>query len=152
MTDNKNIRNKLFSLLSCGEFEEAEKLFDDHDKNDQKELITCLSCDEESMVIYAFISYLISKKNDAFLHELAVISLVSMCSLEGAYQTALYHARMLCRLDPDIENTAYLLFLHDIPEKLVSDEEALDIARKILNSSDDKELRKAAERVIERSR
>lgn len=53
--------------------------------------------------------------------------------LEGAYQAAFFHAKKAVGLSPnDISYKEYLLLFYEIPEQLLTKEEATDIAKEIL--------------------
>jgi len=53
--------------------------------------------------------------------------------LQGAYLVALFHARQAVSLNPDdVGLWEYLLLFHDIPERLIGDDEAVQIAKRIL--------------------
>lgn len=66
--------------------------------------------------------------------ELAIdIMLHPLCFIEGAYSIALFHARELLAIVENVENLERILFFYNIPDKLVSKEEAQYIAQKILS-------------------
>lgn len=55
-----------------------------------------------------------------------------MCFIEGAYSIALFHSRELLEMKLCITNLERILFFHNIPEKLVEDDEAELVAKKII--------------------
>ncbi|MBK3494978.1 hypothetical protein JFL43_08905 [Viridibacillus sp. YIM B01967] len=69
------------------------------------------------------------------MHQLAFSILINgLCFLEGAYASALYHARRAVDLSnrKDVNAFLELLFLYSVPEKIVSDKEAVRICSEIL--------------------
>ena len=79
-----------------------------------------------------FITYLLMNDNSCFHHELAANALIQMCWLEGAYSLAYYHASEMVRIQPDVKNKEFMLFFNEIPEKPMSDDLALKLAKEIL--------------------
>jgi hypothetical protein len=58
---------------------------------------------------------------------------IAFCHLKGAYQTAFYHTQRAIELAPhDVDLQESLLFFNDIPDKVITDEEAQVIAQDIL--------------------
>lgn len=84
------------------------------------------------VVILGFITYLLMNDNSCFHHELAANALIQMCWLEGAYSLAYYHASEMVRIQPDVKNKEFMLFFNEIPEKPMSDDLALKLAKEIL--------------------
>ncbi|BBW96444.1 hypothetical protein ACPVTF_08110 [Geobacillus icigianus] len=84
-----------------------------------------------NLLIY---SYLINNNETAYYHYLASELLsTAFCHLPDAYASALYHAKRAVELSPeDVSLKEHLLLFHDIPEKLISKEEAKAIAQEIL--------------------
>lgn len=77
---------------------------------------------------YLFVAYILSQNENSEIHEIAYLMLCNpFCHLPGAYFAALYHARKCVELSDDQEYMEYLLFLNEVPDKVVSDEEADEI-------------------------
>lgn len=132
-----NPKDKLNYELINGNFFEAKfwasKLTD-------KEMFDCLmriAFENQNILSYVFVTYLISIDNTAELHSLASDILGSpLCHLNGAYQGALFHARRALELDPNnIRYKEWILFFYEIPDRLVSREEAEKIASDILKEN-----------------
>ena len=70
--------------------------------------------------------------NESWIEWAIDLLLNPLCVIEGAYSVALFHARELLRKHRNVENLERILFFSDIPEKLVSNGEAISIAREIL--------------------
>ncbi|USG64640.1 hypothetical protein NDK47_21225 [Brevibacillus ruminantium] len=99
------------------------------------DLLHELAYDTSDLVCYTFVNFLMYSQGErSDLHHLAS-SLLShpLCHIEGAYKSALLHSRRASELSPeDVALKEYLLFFHIIPEKLVSKEEAIEIASVVL--------------------
>jgi tetratricopeptide (TPR) repeat protein len=139
--------DKLKNLILTGDFQSAKILTKNMDSNRFGDLILKIAFDEGNLCSYTFISYLLLEEESSELHYLASeVLALAFCHLEGAYASALYHARRAATLSPeDVSYLEYLLFFHEIPEKLIDKEEAIQIAKKIIES-DPENL--AAKRVL----
>ncbi len=97
--------------------------------------------DTESIVAYGFASYMNRKHESVFWVKLLYEIITNpLCFLEGAYLLALLHARELVHLLDDVESMEKIIFLHNIPEKIVSDEEAYRIAKKMLTKDSENQV------------
>lgn len=126
---------KLEDLITSAAFEEAEKLFKSNSFEDFSEEILYVTYENGSITNYSFINYLLTKKESSDLHDLAFDLLVNpLCHIEGAYHSALYHATRSVDLtkEEDVDSLLQLLFLHSVPDKLISDKQAIAICNKIL--------------------
>jgi hypothetical protein len=132
---NKN----LIDLIQKANFSEAKNLLLQLQTTERDKLLTDISYEMESIAVYSFICYLINETSDSSLHELAVNILIHTLNyIEGAYSSALYHAKKLLELEPNsIGNKELILFFFDIPEKLISETYALKIAEEILEKCPD---------------
>jgi tetratricopeptide (TPR) repeat protein len=129
------MKEKLESLIILGNMEEAKDVFKEMNYVEARDVLLEIGYDRESITPYSFICSLLCEKESANLHYLASEILVNpLCFLAGAYNAALYHARRAAQLDPnDISIKEYLLLFYNIPDKLISKEEAIEIAREIVN-------------------
>lgn len=100
----------------------------------QFDTISKVSYKMESMAVYAFLCYMIGADNNPCYHEMAVDILINTLSFfEGAYTVAFYHTKVLYHAEPNnTEWKTLMLFFHDIPEKLLSEEQALKLAKSII--------------------
>lgn len=125
----------LEQLILSGNFKEAEELYHKSEFDQfQSELIS-ITYDNGNIMSYTFLHYLLMQEESIELHNLA-LSLFT-CSLthkEGAYHCALFHAERLVALtnEQDPDTLEHLLFLNEVPDKLVSNEKALETCHKIL--------------------
>ena len=67
-------------------------------------------------------------------------SISPLCFIDGAYSVALFHARELLLIEKNVRNLERILFFYHIPEKLVDQEEAKYIAKKIIKEEPDNEV------------
>lgn len=128
------MRKKLKSLIILGKMREAEVVFKEMNYDEARDVILEIGYETESITSYSFICSLLCEQESANLHYLASEILVNpLCFLVGAYNTALYHARRATQLAPnDISIKEYLLLFYNIPDKLISKEEAIEIAREVV--------------------
>lgn len=129
------MKEKLESLIILGNMEEAKNVFKKMDNVEARDVLLKIGYDMESITPYSFICSLLCEKESTNLHYLASEILVNpLCFIVGAYNAALYHARRAAQLEPnDISIKEYLLLFYNIPDKLISKEEAIEIARDVLN-------------------
>jgi hypothetical protein len=129
-----NIKQKIINFILTGEFLETRNLLNKLPREDLENLIFVLGCDEGSIAAYAFICFLIQEHETISWHLLASKLLnIAFCHLEGAYQSSLFHTMRAIELCPDdISLKEALLFFNVIPEKIINDEKAKQIAREIL--------------------
>ena len=89
----------------------------------------------KNMIYYTFLHYLLMKEESAKLHNLAFsLFVIPLTPIGNPHHCALYHAQRAVELtnEQDTLSLEHLLFLNTVPDKLVSDEKAIDICHKIL--------------------
>ncbi len=122
-------------LILSGNFKEAEALYHKSDFDQfQSELIS-IAYDNGNIMNYTFLHYLLMKEESVDLHNLAYsLFICSLTPIEGAYHCALFHAERLVALthEQDPDALEHLLILNEVPDKLVSNEKALETCHKIL--------------------
>ncbi|MCU4798047.1 hypothetical protein OB971_23820 [Bacillus cereus] len=136
---------KLENLITSADFEEVEKLFKNNNFEEFPEEILYVTYENSSITKYSFINYLLMKKESSDLHNLAFDLLVNpLCHIEGAYHSALYHAKKSVELtkEENVDSLLQLLFLHSVPDKLISDTKAIEICNKILELDASNEIAK----------
>ncbi|MBQ5988518.1 MAG: hypothetical protein IJL67_03390 [Oscillospiraceae bacterium] len=113
------------------------------------DILLTLAYDTDSICIYSFIRYMISKTNLPSWIGLAVeVMIHPLCHIEGAYSIALFHSRELLKLEYNEKNLEMILFFYDIPEKLITQSEAESVAKELLAIAPEN---KVALSVLERS-
>lgn len=140
-----NMTNKLNEFIIKGHFEKAKEMTNElsYSELDGKLMETAFK--DSSITNYAFIMSLLVEEEHVALHEMAFrLMVVPLSYLDGAYYAALYHARRCVELTDrqDIRYLSNLLFLHQIPDKVVSEEEAYDTAKRMLALDPDHVLAK----------
>jgi hypothetical protein len=140
-----NMTNKLNEFIIKGHFEKAKEMTNElsYSELDGKLMETAFK--DSSITNYAFIMSLLVEEEHVALHEMAFrLMVVPLSYLDGAYYAALYHARRCVELTDrqDIKYLSNLLFLHQIPDKVVSEEEAYDTARRMIALDPDHVLAK----------
>ncbi|MFI8578264.1 hypothetical protein ACIGEL_21615 [Rossellomorea aquimaris] len=127
--------NKLNEFIIKGHFEEAKEMTNELSYSELDEELMETAFKDSSITNYAFIMSLLVEEENVALHEMAFrLMAIPLSYLNGAYYAALYHARRCVELTDrqDIKYLSNLLFLHQIPDKVVSEEEAYDTARRML--------------------
>lgn len=128
------MKEQLQQLLSKGYFEEAKNLIEPLDFQVFEELLVEIAFDHGDESTYLFVVYLLQQHESATYHDLAYFLMAQpLCHLERAYYTAYKHAKRAVELTEytDMLLLENLLFLNGVPDQVVSDEEAADVARKI---------------------
>jgi len=127
--------NKLNEFIIKGNFEEAKEMTNELSYSELDGELMGMAFEDSSITSYAFIMSLLVEEENVELHEMAFrLMAIPLSYLNGAYYAALYHARRCVELTDrqDIRYLSNLLFLHQIPEKVVSEEEAYDTAKRML--------------------
>ena len=130
--------NNLEKYLLQGKYTEVSEECRNLNKDAIRDTLMKIAYDTENICVYSFINYMIKKTENEEWIELAIeIMLNPLCFVEGAYSVALFHARELLIKERNVKNLERILFFHNIPEKLVCDKEAQDIAKEILATEAD---------------
>ena len=127
--------NNLETLIVSGRFKEVKDIYQTTDFETFKNDLLTLAYDNENLSNYSVLVYLILETENDKLHDLAFQVLSQpLCHMGGAYASSLYHAQRAVDLTngADVKRLENLLFLNIVPEKIVSDEQAKSIAKKIL--------------------
>lgn len=125
----------LAEYLLSANFEKAKEILSSIPINEHEKTILKVAYQTESMIVYSFLCYLLTTENNIkTYHDIAISVLINALNFfEGAYATAFYHAKLLCDLEPqNIERKELLLFFYEIPEDLLSEEIAFNLAKDIL--------------------
>jgi len=126
---------KLENSILAFKFIDAEELYHTNDLQHFHDELISSAYENGNMINYTFLHYLLMKEESAELHNLVFSLFVnSLTHIEGAYHCALYHAQRAVELtnEQDTFSLEHLLFLNIVPDKLVSDEKAIEICHKIL--------------------
>ncbi len=140
------MEKKIFEYLTKAEFEKAEELLSGLTKAQIKDILRSIACETDSIVVVGFVLYLYERAQDDFWYDCAVSLLLSpFCYIDGAYSLAFRYAGIVLSHERSEENLVQMLFFHEIPEKLLTDEEARKIAEEIIAVNPENE---AAKRVL----
>lgn len=142
MNMDNDMDNKIKKLVLNGYFDQAKIIFNSYDSNYIRKLLLKLCYETENIIIYTFLNSMLFDKEKAELHYLAA-ELLSMplCHINGAYESALFHARKAIELDPDdISYKEYILFFHRLPNTIISDEEVITFATEVLSEIPDSKV------------
>lgn len=127
------MKDDLKQYILTGRYDLAKKVCDNIHTNDIEKTITDIAYDTESISIYSFSQYMALTTEKKEWIEIAIdIMLHPLCHIEGAYSAALFLVRKLLEIERNAENLELMLFLHHIPDEVVSREEAIDIVDEVL--------------------
>lgn len=117
-----------------GKFETAYEFSKYFSPDEFEDLLLGVAYDTQSITVYAFVCYLIELNDCIEYHNIAQTLMANpLCFIEGAYVTALYHNRSILKMNSEnINAKLMLLFYNTLPDKLVSDAEAVIAAKEIL--------------------
>ncbi|MFU8646663.1 hypothetical protein ACNA06_04960 [Lysinibacillus sp. RSDA_15] len=138
------MKTRLEKLIISLNFTEAKALVDSLNKVEIENYMLELCYESENILYYSFVFDMLKDKETSFIHYIASIILSQpLCHIEGAYQAAFNHAKKAVELDEgDIELKEYLLFFNDIPDKLLSNQEAKILSEEIINLNPKSEVAK----------
>lgn len=152
------MRTEITELINKGDYDRVKELIKNIDLGDFEDLLLQYKIDSElsSLQLYSFIVSLIDGREhvsrNATFHTLAgSLMALELCYLEGAYNIALYHTKKAAELCPNqIIYKENLFFFNEIPERLVNNQEALQIATSILKIDPNHQL--AKEKILKLSK
>ncbi|WP_310602848.1 hypothetical protein [Anaerosporobacter sp.] len=132
----------LLEYILEGEFEIAKAICIGIPNEELEKKLDKFAFDSEDVSVYFFVVYLISENDNGILHYIAFELLASAYSfISGAYYLAYNHLRRACILEPN--NYQYkesMLLFYDVPEKIVSKEQAKKIAKEVLEKMPDSQV------------
>ncbi|MCG7339805.1 hypothetical protein MHZ36_10920 [Staphylococcus sp. ACRSN] len=118
-----------------GEFESVNRLMSQSDFMEFEEAYISSAHEVESVMFYTCILDMMKEEETAELHDLAFLLLVyPLSELQGALDSAFYHAQSSIKLTEgkEVKSLLQMLLLHAVPEPVISDKKAFDVARQIL--------------------
>ena len=129
------MNTKLQELIINGLYPEAEKNLQKIEVNLQMGTLLKIGFDTENINVYTFTIFMLSKNETGDLHVLASRLLaLPFCHIEGAYQSSVMHLKRAIELEPEnIDYLIFLLFFYEIPDQVISKDEAKEVAQRILN-------------------
>ncbi|MBN2478664.1 MAG: hypothetical protein JXA94_00385 [Parachlamydiales bacterium] len=130
------MNNKIKNLIINGKFSEANKLLSGISYEKLRNLLFIIGYENQNISSYAFIYFLLLKNETVRFHLLASELLnFAFPHIAGGYAVSLSHVRQAIELEPhNIGIQANLLFFNEIPDKLISDDEAKKIALTVLSA------------------
>jgi hypothetical protein len=136
------MKNKIKKLISDGKFLEAKQLINTIDYINLRNMLLSIGYDEENICSYAFVCFLLIDNETIQYHCLASEILNSAFpNLVGGYASSMYHIRRALELSPEnVELKENLLFFNEIPQKLLSDDEARELSKEILRTKPDSKV------------
>jgi hypothetical protein len=126
---------RIKDLILNGEFDEIKGLLNMSDTDRLEGMLMALAYEDTGNITpYFFINNLILEDESAELHAIASALMSGpFCWMKGAYRLGMEHMKKAIELDT--ENPSYkqgILLFNIIPERLLSDNEALKYAKQII--------------------
>ncbi len=135
--NNANENNIMRLIMAC-EFKQAYELVKSMPCDKLENLLLKIGFDNgQSIVVYAFVCYLIGQKNATDFHFIAQSVLCGpLCYIEGSYNLALCHNKLILDADKEnIKSMTMMLFFSTLPAPLVSEKDAVAFAEKIIKAT-----------------
>lgn len=122
-----------YSYIAHAEYEKAASLFCQTDRTQIKDALMMIAYETESIAVVGFALYLFGHTGDYFWYDCIISLLLNpLCHIEGAYSLAFRYAKTVLAHERNADNLLQVLFFNSIPEKLLSDADALRIAEEII--------------------
>lgn len=151
----KAITKKLKEEIIKGEFREARKIANKLNDHDLEEFFLWQDYDKvEDIVFYLFLEdWALEVKDDKLLYLLSTLMASGLNWMPGAYYVALRHLKIAIEINSeDIYYKQFMLLFYEIPERLITLEEAEQYAREVLEVlPNDKASLKIIERLEKRN-
>lgn len=127
------MEQRFLECMKNAEFEEAARLLNKANNVQIKETLLTIAYKSESIVVVGFSSYMFYISNDYFWYDCIISLLLNpLCFLEGAYSLAYHYAKLVLEHERSEENLVQVLFFNGIPEKLLTDADAIKIAKEVI--------------------
>lgn len=133
--EDHQLKEQIEVLILNGEFERVRQLMTDNDFLDFEEAFIGAAQNTESVMFYTFIVEVMKEQESAELHDLAFLLLVyPLSEVTDAFKAAYYHAERSAELTDykEIKSLLQLLFLYTVPEPVLTDRQAYQVAKEIL--------------------
>lgn len=131
--------NNLKKEIINGKFSSAYMLCDTLLESEVKDVLNSIAY-SDNILAYGFCCYILMHKPTAENHILASTICIVGCDINGSYTLAYHHGIEAVKSSDDIKYKKYILDLYQIPDIEMSDEEAICMAKKILEVEPDYEL------------
>lgn len=122
----------MIDLLKTGKVDEVKAILDTEDVVPKE--VEWWVYDTSNITLYTVAASMLMDEQTAEMHHLAsYLMAMPLCAYNGSFSLGLFHARRSLELDPgEIEYKRYWISFHDIAEQLVKKDEAIKIAREVL--------------------
>lgn len=134
---------KLRQYIHIGKYDFAKKVCDSIFMDDIEKVIMDMAYDTEGISTYAFALYMFHNTLNSKKEWLKIainIMINILYNINGSYSVAAFLAKKLLKMERSLENLEFILFLHHISEKVVSEEDAKSIADEVLKINPNSEI------------
>lgn len=118
-----------------GEFDAVKNLISATDFLEFEEAYISSAYENESVMYYTCLLYMIKEAETTEIHDLAFLLLVyPLSDVPGAIEAAYYHAESSIDLTKgkEVKSLLQMLLLHALPEPVISDKKAFEVSKQIL--------------------
>ncbi|EMV8560189.1 hypothetical protein AADD88_000963 [Staphylococcus pseudintermedius] len=118
-----------------GEFDAVKNLMSATDFLEFEEAYISSAYENESVMYYTCLLYMIKEAETTEIHDLAFLLLVyPLSDVLGAIEAAYYHAESSIDLTKgkEVKSLLQMLLLHALPEPVISDKKAFEVSKQIL--------------------
>jgi hypothetical protein len=120
-------------LMHTGFYQQAKALMDIYSWDEQKKILYILMERHQSVAFYTYAFFMLLDQEAGRGHLLAGELLMQLKEVTGVQSGALFHARRAVELEPQVVTyLEFLLSFYALSEPLLTDEEAVACAQKIL--------------------
>jgi hypothetical protein len=128
------MKNTFLNAIHVGKYHQAKELVKNMSFENLYDMLLKISFEESSLTAYSFLVFLLIDTETAQIHHAAsVIMSTALSHYNDAFSVGLLHARRAAVLEPLVlKHQEWLLSFYDIPDQVMSDKEAFNIAQHIL--------------------
>lgn len=114
-------------------FQQVDLLLNIYSEDEVESILLTLAYDDDCLLVYTYLNSRLILEESSKLHYLAsVVMSFALNHLKYGYQVSFYHAKRALELDStDVKLKIYMLIFYSMPEKLLSHNEAIILAREI---------------------
>lgn len=128
-------KEEIENALTYAQYDKVIEIYKAIGKEKLENILLEIAFEDEDISTYSFVMYMTEKdkENRKFWLRIAMELMdLPFCWIEGGYSVALHHAKQLLKEEYSVENLICLISFNEIPEKLISDEDAIKIAKEVL--------------------
>lgn len=130
-----NLNNELRKRIIDGNFKSARRLAEILDRDQLEEFIISQPYDKNEYIIFYFFleDWALEVEDDKLFVIISTLMASCLNWMPGAYNVALRYLKMAIKMNPnDVYYKQFMLLFYEIPERLITLEEAVGYAKEVL--------------------